>query len=206
MMKNTKIGNKISSLIGNLFSCIPFNPNFITFFSIIFAFIGFLIYEFDQKASFIMFIFFILAFFLDALDGAIAKIKKLVTKEGAFLDGISDRIVEFLLILTFFKIIYNTQGYIFQEDWLLLSSILFFGTFMTSFVKVYAHHHGLITYKNALKLPGILERAERSILLIIALGFYIFSNSYIQTKYILIIIAFLSLLTFIQRFYLILKK
>ncbi|MFH7865170.1 MAG: CDP-alcohol phosphatidyltransferase family protein, partial [Candidatus Aenigmatarchaeota archaeon] len=81
-----------------------------------------------------------------------------------------------------------------------------FGTFMTSFVKVYAHHHGLITYKNALKLPGILERAERSILLIIALGFYIFSNSYIQTKYILIIIAFLSLLTFIQRFYLILKK
>ena len=104
----------------------------------------------------------------DAIDGAVAREKNLVSKKGAFLDGISDRLVEFFLILALFK--FTTDS----TTQLLLLAILFFGTVMTAFVKAYAEHSQIIKHNEALCMPGILERTERSILLLLALMFFVF--------------------------------
>ena len=126
------------------------------------------------------------------MDGAIARAKNLTSKEGAFLDGVSDRLVEFFLILALLKFAVG-------EYQLLLVTILFFGTAMTSFVKAYAEHSQVLSHEEAVKMPGILERAERSILLLAALILFTFQMFDIFAIAIYAT-AILSVLTFLQRF------
>ena len=79
-------------------------------------------------------------------------------------------------------------------------SILFFGTGMTSFVKAYAEHKGILTHEQAEKMPGILERTERSILLLVAFVLLIFGYPQYGI-YVLYAVAALSFVTFLQRFF-----
>lgn len=175
---------------------IPLHPNHITLISIIFASIAFVLFQYNPLYSLILFA---ISFFIDALDGVIARAKKLVSKKGAFLDGISDRLVEFFLILTILV-------YLSVDQVIFLSSIgiLFFGTCMTSYVKAYAHHQGVLTEEKSKKLGGILQRAERVILLFLTLILFVYSPHY--AIYLLVLTAILSFITFIQRLYLVLKS
>ncbi len=196
MLKSTKITEKTSSLLGSLFAWLPIDPNTITLASVILALLGFLTFGNALEAKIISLVFFLLAFAFDALDGAIARAKNTVTKTGAFIDGIADRIVEFFLILVFFKM----SPYLTLQ--LALLSILFFGTCMTAFVKAYAEHQGLLAHKQAMKMPGLLERTERSLLLIIAFALFIFG--FVQYGiYSIYLIATLSAITFIHRFFIV---
>ncbi|MFA5049536.1 MAG: CDP-alcohol phosphatidyltransferase family protein [Candidatus Micrarchaeia archaeon] len=180
----------------SFFSAVPLHPNHITLLSVLIAIIAFAIFQYNQLYSIILFA---ISFFIDAVDGVVARAKNLASKKGAFLDGISDRLVEFLIILT---IMY----YFSSNQIILLSSIciLFFGTCMTSYVKAYAHHQGLLNEKEAKKLPGILERAERVILLFLILASLVYFQQY--SIYLIVLTAILSVITFTQRIYLILKK
>ena len=182
MLKSTPLAKPVSESLGRFFGWVPLHPNTITFFSIVFAAAGFVLFFYSQFLS--GFIFFLLAFFLDAVDGAVARAKNLTSKKGAFLDGISDRLVEFFLILAFFISIAD------PTTQLMLVSILFFGTCMTSFVKAYAVHSGLLDNEAARRMPGILERAERSVLLLLGLGFWVVGLG----TYLLPLLAFIAFL------------
>ena len=190
MIKNTPIAKSFSESIGKFFGWVPLHPNTITLLAVLFSIAGFILFLYSLVS--IGFIFFLLAFFLDAVDGAVARAKNLSSKKGAFLDGISDRLVEFLLVLALF--VSTTDN----TSQLLLIAILFFGTCMTSFVKAYAEHSGLLDNETAKKMPGLLERAERSVLLLLTLILIVLSlESWVL--YLLALIALLSFLTFMQR-------
>ena len=190
MLKSTPLAKSFSESLGKFFGWVPLHPNTITLLAVLFSIAGFILFLYSLVL--IGFVFFLFAFFLDAVDGAVARAKNLSSKKGAFLDGISDRLVEFFLILALFV---STTDFTTQ---LLLVSILFFGTCMTSFVKAYAEHSGLLDHETAKKMPGLLERAERSMLLLLVLLMLVWGlQSWVL--YLLALIALLSLVTFVQR-------
>jgi len=190
MLKSSGLSKGASGFLGRLFGWLPIHPNAVTVTAILFSIAGFAAFLYSELL--IGFGFFVLAFLLDAVDGAIARAKGLVSKKGAFLDGISDRLVEFFLILALFVISAD------PSTQLLLLSILFFGTCMTSFVKAYAEHSGLLDNEAAKGMPGLLERAERSALLLISLVLVVLGfGSWVLP--LLGLIALLSFVTFIQR-------
>jgi len=196
MLKKSKKAKKASEGLGKMFSWVPLTPDTMTILSIVLALFGFLLSICGSIAfSVSALILFIMAFFLDAIDGAVARAKNLATKHGAFLDGISDRLVEFFILLSLY--------FIFLGRWefeLPIISILFFGTCMTSFVKAYAEHTGVLTNEEALKLPGILERAERSFLLLLSYALAVFSETQI-VFYLLCATSAFTFITFVQRFW-----
>src|SRR3989339_404704 len=100
MLKNTQLAGKTSESIGNLFKMLPFHPTTYTLFSVIFALAGLITWINGQ--AIIGFVLFVLALFIDAIDGAVARAKNLTSKQGAFLDGIADRLVEFCIVLALF--------------------------------------------------------------------------------------------------------
>ena len=191
MLKPTPLAKSVSESLGRLFGWVPLHPNTITAIAVIFSIAGSVLFlcPCQYPAGFA---FFLLAFFLDAVDGAVARAKKLTSKKGAFLDGISDRLVEFFLVLALF--VSATE----PAAKLLLVAILFFGTCMTAFVKAYAEHSGLLGHETAKRMPGLLERAERSVLLL--LGPLLQITGYgAYLVYLLALIALLSAATFLQR-------
>ncbi|MEW6528410.1 MAG: CDP-alcohol phosphatidyltransferase family protein [Candidatus Micrarchaeota archaeon] len=178
MLKNAL--SDLQNKIGEIIKPIPLHPNDITILSIILAIIGsYYVWNKDIAGMF----FIILAFVMDGLDGALAHAKNLTTNYGAYLDGVSDRIVEFFALLPLF----------FSQQLMTPALfVLFFGSCMTSFCKAYADHREVVDSKTAAKLKTILPRSERTIGIFIVLTLYLFN--YIQeASYILWIVAILSI-------------
>lgn len=195
MLKHTKFARMVSELFGRSFAWLPLHPNAITILSVLLAIAGYLTWTpmLETRAEAIL--LFAFAFFFDAIDGAVARAKKLESKQGAFLDGIADRVVEFFLILTLFKMFSLNF-----EVQLLLLAILFFGTGMASFVKAYGEHQGVLTHEEAISMPGIFERTERSIAL---LAIFLLANTdyMIFAKQLSYVTAALCIVTFAERFW-----
>lgn len=176
--------------VGRIFSSLPLTPNQYTLISIFFAFVSFC---FLAKQNLAMAaVFFLIAGFLDFIDGAVARYKNISTKIGAYLDTISDRYVEGLLLLGMIflplpKIL--LPGYI----WIFL---LLFGSNLTTYAKAAAKEKELTDKE--LK-GGLLSRGERVILLFAALIAGIIDPSFASMTYILIFTALLSNFTALQR-------
>lgn len=188
MIKSRGLSENFSSALGRFFVFLPIHPNLITLVSVLFSVAGFVFSYFGLLLY--AFFSFLLAFFLDVLDGAVARAKKLATKKGAFLDGVADRVVEFFLILSILVIL--------PESLLPALFILFFGSCMTAFVKAYAHHKEVLRKEEAEKLGGMLERGERGALLLLAFLLIVFRYFYYAVL-LLIFIAVLSFATFLYR-------
>jgi archaetidylinositol phosphate synthase len=181
---------KLERIVGKIFSLFPFSPNQYTLVSLIF---GLGVFYFLVKQNLILgILFFLIASFLDFIDGAVARYKNISTKIGAYLDTISDRYVEGILLfgmlfLPLPKILLPAYAWIF---------LILFGSILTTYTKAAATEKGLVTQE--LK-GGLLSRGERIILLLIALILGNF-NFYWMTE-LLIPIAILTNLTVIQRIY-----
>lgn len=196
MLKSTKTAATASGVLGMLFSWVPLHPNAITLSSVFLALFAYLAFDDEiPEAKIISLLLFLFAFGFDAIDGAVARAKNLVTKEGAFIDGIADRVVEFLLLLAILRMF--ALDYFMQS---VVLCILFFGTCMTAFVKAYSEHKGLLKHEQAEKMGGVLERTERSLLLLVAFVLLIFGYAQYGT-YTLYVTAALSFITFLQRFF-----
>jgi archaetidylinositol phosphate synthase len=103
---------------------------------------------------------FILAGAIDLVDGAVARAMNRVTSLGAFIDGVLDRYVEFLLYLGL--MIYLGPILFLSVSMEIWFTLLVFGSLMTSFVRAYADHRGLVKDQQKLKsMGGLLERGER---------------------------------------------
>jgi phosphatidylglycerophosphate synthase len=177
---------------GKFFSFFPITPNQWTLISVLFGFgsLYFLI-----KENFLLTIFFFLiAGFLDFVDGAVARYKNMSTKVGAYLDTICDRYVEGILLLGLLflplpKIFLPSRVWIF---------LILFGSVLTTYAKAAAKEKDLVNQE--LK-GGLLSRGERIILLLASLILAIFDPSYVLMTYVLILIAILTNFTAIQRVY-----
>jgi len=142
-------------------------------------------------------ILFALAGAVDLVDGAVARTMNQVTVLGAYVDGVLDRYVEFLLYLglTIYlgpEEFFMLPGYI----WMML---LLFGALMTTFVRAYADHRGLVKDQAELKrMGGILERGERLALLYLGMLLAVFwGELWLQGA--IVIVALLANFTALQR-------
>jgi len=186
---------KISDWTGSIFSKLGLTPNQYTLISLLFVIISF---SFLINLNLVLaLIFFLLAALLDFIDGAVAKFTQRETKKGAYLDTISDRYVEGIILLGFLFL--PLKGFFFlpAEVWIFLA---LFGSFLTTYSKAAAKEKELtqLELKN-----GFLGRAERIILIFLAILLGIFNLFW--TIYPIVILAVLSNLTAFQRIYLALR-
>jgi len=185
---------KIETLIGGIFSKLGLTPNQYTLISIFFAIISF--YFLINVNLVLALIFFLLAAFLDFIDGAVAKFTQKETKRGAYLDTICDRYVEGIILLGFL-FLPLLPVFLSAKVWIFLA---LFGSFLTTYAKAAAKEKDLVTEE--LK-KGLFGRAERIILISLAMFLGIFNLSWII--YPIIVLAILTNITAFQRIYLALK-
>jgi CDP-diacylglycerol---glycerol-3-phosphate 3-phosphatidyltransferase len=131
----------------------------------------------------------LLSGFFDIVDGALARKTDQVTRFGGILDSTLDRISEAVILLGIMALfLFNETKY---DPWIiLLIGLTIMGSFLVSYIRARAE---------ALKIEcqvGIFTRAERVIIL--ALGLLLSSLPYVLVGA-LVIIAFLSIITVIQR-------
>ena len=118
-----------------------------------------------------------------------------MSARGAYIDGMIDRLVEFLFILSFSFFALPDFFIPFQ---LSLVLFLFFGSCMTSFATAYAEHRKVADSKKIARQPGLLPRAERLILLFAAFAFIPYLP--LASSALVTIGALLCVVTFAQRF------
>ncbi len=183
---------RVGIKLGLIFSKIPLTPNQWTVLSIVPAIFGFVSLAYWRRMDYAIALFAASAL-IDGIDGGVARVTGSVSTLGAYLDGMIDRIVEALLLfgLMFYGIPdYLVQGYF----WIAL--LLFAGTGITSYARAYADHRKVITDEKKLgKMGGILERAERLILVFLGMA-----ASFLNPLYLTQAIALASALAVITVF------
>lgn len=190
--------SEISTKLGIIFSKIPLSPNAWTALSFVVAIAGFL--SLLQKNLFAAFFLFSASSIMDAIDGAVARVVGRVTRFGAYLDGITDRLVELLLLL----------GLMFVQlpDFILPSSVwlallVFFSVFV-SYARAYADHRGAVSKSEIGSMGGLFERAER--LIAILAGLLLYQISPVYLTYAIIVSVFLSAITALQRIWFVFSR
>ena len=191
-IKREKI-KKLEEITGEIFSKF-FTPNQYTLISLIFVILSF---YFLIKVNLILaLIFFLSAALLDFIDGAVARFTQKATKKGAYLDTVCDRYVEGIILLGFL-LLPLTAFLLPAKVWIFLA---LFGSFLTTYAKAAAKEKEMVTEE--LK-KGLLVRAERIILITLAMVLGIFNLSWLI--YPIVILAIFSNVTAFQRIYLALK-
>lgn len=193
LYKNRQKFNSISVKIGILFSKIPLTPNQWTMLSIVPVLIAayFIANEKFLEGA----IAFIIAAFLDLVDGSVARVTGRTSKFGAYLDTIMDRYVEGIIIFSLLFV--PLPALQFEEFFLPADAIIFiffFGAFMTSYAKAAAKEKELV--EEELK-GGLLERAERLIVLFIGILLAAIKLQYLT--FVLVLLAVFSNVSALQR-------
>jgi phosphatidylglycerophosphate synthase len=172
--------------IGKTFSKLGISPNRWTLLSLIPVLVS--VYFLASREFLLAALFFAISAFMDIIDGAVARYSKKVTKKGAYLDTILDRYVEFIIIIGLL-LAHLPYLYLPTEIWIL---IFFFGAMMTTYAKAAAAEKGLGEVKG-----GLLERAERLIILFV--GLLLATIDMIYLAEVIILLAVLANATAIQR-------
>lgn len=155
-MQNVKdIGQQIFvKPIISLFLKLRIPPNVITFSSLVFALVAFLLYR--NGTFWAGAIFLLLCGIFDTFDGEIARRTARVTKLGGFLDSTIDRVNEFIIYFGLFCYYYGKENYVLF--WILLA---IFGSMMVSYTRARAEGFGISPK------VGIFARFTRFLFLII---------------------------------------
>lgn len=180
--------SSLSIKIGVIFSRVGLTPNQYTLLTLVLAVITFLFLT--QEMFVAAAVFMIMAAFFDFVDGSVARVRAMASRAGAYIDTITDRYVEGIII--FGLLFAALPGFLFPAyAWLLL---YLFGSMMTTYAKSAAKEKEIV-YEE-LK-GGILERAERMIILFV--GIMLASVEPIYLTYVIILLAALSNITALQR-------
>lgn len=174
--------------VGIAFAKLGLSPNQWTLVTILPALVAvwFLVKEQFLWAA----LFFFIAAFIDLVDGSVARVTGRVTKFGAYLDTIVDRYVEGLIVFgLLFASLPNLWLPIYA--WIFL---YFFGALMTTYAKAAAKEKELV--EEELK-GGLMERAERLIILFIGILLAYFDPFYLT--YVIVILAVLANVSALQR-------
>lgn len=190
--------NRVSIRLGIIFSKIPISANTWTLLSLLPALLGFFSLLYKQMDAALL--LFAVSALIDAIDGGVARVTGTVSNLGAYLDGMMDRIVEGLLLIGIMMHgipDFNAGGFTTPSSvWIAL--LLFFGSAMVSYSRAYAVYRRAIRDSEVVsRMPGVLERAERLILIFIGMVLYRFNPLYLT--YIIVLATVLSVITVIQR-------
>lgn len=182
--------NRISIKVGIIFSKFGLSPNQWTLLTLLPTF--FALYFLVNEQFLFSAAFFIVASFIDLIDGSVARVTGSVTKLGAYLDTIMDRYVEGIIILGLLFVTVPSAYFPFYF-WLFL---YFFGGMMTTYAKAAAKEKELV--EKELR-GGLLERAERLSLLF--LGILLANFDKIYLSYIIVLLAILTNISALQRIF-----
>lgn len=195
MLKESKTSRGIQGKIGSVLAVIPLSPNQWTVLALLVALIaaGAII----SQNLYLGLILFVIAGLLDAVDGAVARARNEATKFGAFLDGVSDRLMEFFFLFAF---LFYPLPAIYLDAKIWIAALIFFGTCMPAYVRAYAGFNGVISQEKAKAMGGIFERSERVLLLAfgLAAGILVSMDYFV---YAIIFATALSFLTLFQRIF-----
>jgi len=183
---------KLSVKTGIVFSKLPLSPNQWTVISLIPAIAS--AYFLAGSEFLIAAGFFILAGFLDLVDGSVARVTGKVSRFGAYLDTVVDRYVEALIVLALLFVALPDPGFFVPiSAWVF---IYFFGSIMTTYVKAAAKEKEIV--KEGIELKGgVLERAERLIVLFAGIVLAAFNPAYLSIT--IILLAVLANISALQR-------
>jgi phosphatidylglycerophosphate synthase len=193
LWKRRKRLDKFGGRIGRIFSKIPLSPNAWTALGLVLAITT--AYFLASKDFLIATVAFAFAALFDMIDGSVARIRKKVTKLGGYLDSVTDRTVEFIVILGFFLVGY--PNFILPiELWIFF---LLFGSFMSTYVRAVSFEKEIFGFKIKREVKGgILEHADRMVVFFIIMLISNFSLQY--ASYAIAAAAVLSLISALQRF------
>jgi len=190
--------NSASIRLGMLFSKIPLSANAWTLLSLVPAVIGFIFLV--QKQMEWALVLFAASALMDAIDGGVARVTGTVSNLGAYLDGMMDRVVEGLLLIGI--MLYGVPNLVIggyeTPSFLWIALLLFFGSAMVSYSRAYAVYRRVLKDdKKISRMPGILERAER--LMLVFAGMLLYAVEPVYLTYAIALAALLSIVTVAQR-------
>ncbi len=186
--------NSFLKLLGKHASRVPLSPNQWTLLSLIPALCSSWLVFLGSYLLAAVFLF--LAVLIDIIDGSVARYIKKVSKFGGYLDSITDRIVEFLIIFALFSVPYPSV--LFSPDYWI--GLLLFGSMLIPLTRAVASEKKV--FRGELK-GGILERAERVSLLILIL--VTAELSLFISMLLIIITSVLALITALQKILMVYK-
>jgi phosphatidylglycerophosphate synthase len=145
--------------IGDAFAKIGLSPNHWTGLSLVFVIIA--AYALVKGMFLEAGLLFIISSFLDVVDGAVANATGKASKQGAYIDTITDRYVEFIIILGILLV--GLPAFVIPSNaWVLLA---LFGSMMLTYAKSAAKEKDLTGQGKEL-IGRIMARAERLLILI----------------------------------------
>jgi archaetidylinositol phosphate synthase len=203
-MLKSRFGKRLSNLtnaVGRLFSKLGLSPNAWTLLTFAFALPGFIALYYRRLPAGLLFFF--IAGCIDLVDGAVARFTKKTSEFGAFLDGVVDRYVEFLLYLGLWFYLKDIPDFLIPNAvWMML---LLFGALMPSFIRAYADHKRAVTSQKELEqMGGLLERSERLDLVYLGMLAGCFNPAYLV--YAIALAAVLSHVTAFQRLFFVIRR
>lgn len=146
---------KVPEFFGRIFIRLGFSPNGVTLLSLALGWLTSVFYVWHRNAVLFGILIVVWGLF-DAVDGAVARLSNRVTKFGAYLDAMCDRLFEAAAGLAAAYV----SGY-----WV-LSFLLVVGTLLVSYAKARAAME--VTVSNN-EWPDFMERTERGVLFIAGL-------------------------------------
>ena len=187
----------ITTLIGNKFGSLGLSPTFWSAIAFALAILSSILFGISNflDANDIMFpsqiiasILLLISGFFDVVDGCVARVLNKSTPKGAFLDSNFDKISEALIFIGI------AIGGLSNP---ILAMIALSSSILVSYLRAKSESLGI-----ELKGVGVGERAERLVILSIC-GLIPITGS---IQWGVIIIIFLSIFSFIQRFWFVLKR
>ncbi len=195
--EKSKTWAAISRKIGQIFSKLPFTPDFYTWSTVPIALIGLI--AIITHAIWLGCSFFLLAGILDLVDGALARHLNCASYRGAFLDGSLDRFIDFMLLFSYFWLPITTS-------WLPLSQwicLAMFFAIMPSFEVAYANHRKAVIDPDETIIWRILNRGEMYLLMLLIPISSLYHS--LWAGYLLIALVVLSGITTFQTIWISLK-
>lgn len=187
---------KISEYIGRLFVPFGLTPNQWTVLTLVPLAIAM---WYVANGQFIFgAVFFLVAGFVDMIDGAVARATNNVTKKGAYLDTVLDRYVEVLVALPLTLV--QFPSFILPFTFWLFAYLS--GGLLTTYVKAAAKEKEII--KDGELKGGLLERAER--LGLFVAGLVVAQFNILYFVYIVALLAVLTNISALQRISIALSK
>lgn len=167
--------------LGEFFSKFGLSPNQWTVLSFFPALAGvYLIYKgFLLTAA----VFYLLSFFIDIVDGSVARYTGRASKKGGYIDTIADRYLEFLPVfsLIFLRL---PKFVIPAKFWIVL---VLFGSLVTTYSKSAGKEKEVLEVEIS---GGLLERAERVLLLVVGIVL-----GYFNPLWLVVVLSILAVLT-----------
>ncbi len=196
--EKSKAWEKFTQKLGAIFAKLPVSPNFITWLTLPAAVFGFIAIAIQHPL--LGTCLFLCAGVLDIIDGPVARHLGISSGYGAFLDGSLDRVVDFLVIFSYFWIPL-------QPDWLSASQWITIAVFLAiipSFEVAYANHRKAVDDPDEKLIWRILNRGEMYILMLAVIVASIFNPTWAGNLLIALVLlsAITSLQTFVTTLYL----